>query len=169
MPEIKTEIIVNCPVHPTKNGERFPTDRCPGCAFKKPAIIFDLDGTLAKKGDRGYFDWKNVGVDTLFEDMFEILDLFYREGYEIIIVTGRDAVCKKETTQWLKNQSIQFSRLFMRPEGNNEKDKVIKQRIYHEEIEPWYEIRYVFDDRNSAVEAWRELGLRCFQVAPGDF
>jgi len=27
----------------------------------------------------------------------------------------------------------------------------------------------VFDDRNSVVDMWRENGVRCMQVAPGDF
>ena len=27
----------------------------------------------------------------------------------------------------------------------------------------------VFDDRNKVVAMWRRHGVRCFQVAPGDF
>ena len=27
----KTTGIVNCPIHPTKDGEDFPTENCPGC------------------------------------------------------------------------------------------------------------------------------------------
>ena len=27
----------------------------------------------------------------------------------------------------------------------------------------------VFDDRTKVVNMWRENGLSCFQVAPGDF
>jgi hypothetical protein len=27
----KTKEIVNCPIHPTKDGDSFPTSRCPDC------------------------------------------------------------------------------------------------------------------------------------------
>lgn len=57
----------------------------------------------------------------------------------------------------------------MRPAGNMEKDSVIKRRLYEEHIKGTYNVAYVIDDRNQVVEMWRSLGLRCLQVANGDF
>jgi hypothetical protein len=31
------------------------------------------------------------------------------------------------------------------------------------------EVLCVFDDRDKVVKMWRENGINCFQVAPGDF
>jgi hypothetical protein len=136
------------------------------------AAIFDIDGTLAKMGDRYPYDWKKVGIDTPHEDIIRlshILDANDYWGYHILVVTGRDEACRPETTKWLKENDVIYTSLFMRPKGNNEKDVIIKARIYKEEIEPLYEVHYVFDDRNQTVQGWRDLGLRCLQVAPGDF
>ena len=57
----------------------------------------------------------------------------------------------------------------MRPEGNNEKDSIIKKRIYEDHIKGKFNVEFVLDDRNQVVEMWRELGLTCLQVAEGDF
>lgn len=57
----------------------------------------------------------------------------------------------------------------MRPEGNNEKDSIIKRRMFDEYIRGKYYVDFVLDDRNQVVEMWRNMGLTCLQVAEGDF
>ena len=57
----------------------------------------------------------------------------------------------------------------MRMQGNNEKDSVIKRRMFDNHIRGKYYIEYVLDDRNQVVEMWRSIGLICLQVADGDF
>jgi hypothetical protein len=41
--------------------------------------------------------------------------------------------------------------------------------LYEAHIEPHYDVQFVLEDLNQAVEMWRSLGLVCLQVAPGDF
>jgi hypothetical protein len=65
---------------------------------------------------------------------------------------------------------IYFDEIFMRPEGNNEKDSVIKKRLFEQHIRGKYYVDFVLDDRDQVVKMWRhELGLPCLQVAEGNF
>ena len=57
----------------------------------------------------------------------------------------------------------------MRLADDNRKDSIIKEEIYNKVIKPRYNIKLVLDDRNQVVDMWRDIGLPCFQVAPGDF
>jgi predicted kinase len=131
-------------------------------------FIFDIDGTLALMGDRSPYDWSKVSVDKRNESVY-LVQRWLRTENEIVIVSGRDSVCRAETEEWLKLQNIKYDHLFMRPEGNMEKDTVIKKRIFEEEIRGKFNVLGVFDDRQVVVDMWRSLGLTVFQVAPGDF
>lgn len=51
----------------------------------------------------------------------------------------------------------------------NRKDVVIKRELFDRYIRDNYQVLFVLDDRNQVVDMWRELGLKCLQVAPGDF
>ena len=141
--------------------------------MKTDAIIFDIDGTLAKMGDRSPFDWKKVGLDTPHQDIIDLMNVFVGDEYSnwtILVVTGRLEVCEKETKDWLKQYNVPYHKLFMRKTDEEfDKDVIIKARIYNEEIEPKHNVHYVFDDRDQTVAGWRNLGLRCLQVAPGNF
>lgn len=54
--------------------------------------------------------------------------------------------------------------------GDNRKDSIVKRELYEKYIEGKYLIRFVLDDRNQMVDMWRnELGLKCLQVAEGNF
>ncbi len=132
------------------------------------AIIVDIDGTLAIRRDRSPYDWSKVGQDDVNETIRKLL-IRYRSIQHLILVSGRDSCCRAETVDWLKRNNIAYDELFMRPEGNNEKDSIIKKRIYEDHIKGRFNVDFVLDDRNQVVEMWRELGLTCLQVAEGDF
>lgn len=142
----------------------------PGYSNTKPrAIIFDIDGTVADmEGVRGPFDWKKVGKDKPHEDVIHLLQLL-SEHHELIAVSGRDEVCRDETYGWLIRHGIDFEALYMRPKGSQVKDSAIKHDLYHKYIAPYYNVVGVFDDRDQVVRTWRSMGLRCYQVAPGNF
>jgi hypothetical protein len=59
--------------------------------------------------------------------------------------------------------------LKMRAAGDKRSDDIVKREIYEQKIAPWRTVVAVFDDRNKVVNMWRELGLLCLQVYPGDF
>lgn len=130
------------------------------------AIIVDVDGTLAHKSDRSPFDWHRVGEDTCNEAIKGIVSLY---PHTVIIMSGRDGVCKPETARWLQENGIKYDHLLMREPNNNEKDSIIKRRLFEENVRGKYYVEYVLDDRNQVVAMWREMGLVCLQVAEGDF
>jgi hypothetical protein len=135
----------------------------------KKAIIVDVDGTLAKMNGRGPFEWSRVGEDKVNEPIKNIVNGL-KKMYDVIIFSGRDGCCRTETINWLYENGIKYDKIFMREAGNNEKDSVIKRRLYDTYINGQYDIQFVLDDRNQVVDMWRkDLGLTCLQVDYGDF
>jgi predicted kinase len=130
------------------------------------AIIVDIDGTLANMNGRSPFDWSKVKEDSCNEVVKGLANSY--KG-TVIIFSGRDSVCKQATIEWLKENEIKYHELHMRDEGNNEKDSIIKRRMFEQNIRGKYFIDYVIDDRNQVVSMWRGIGLTCLQVADGDF
>lgn len=139
-----------------------------GLANNPLAVIFDIDGTLARMNDRSPFDWSRVGEDDPIDQTIEALEGFGDQGYHIILLSGRDGVCEPETKQWLEDHGIMYDRLFMRPAGNNEPDYIIKDRLFTENVEPNYNVKAVFDDRPQVCRMWRQKGLFVFNVGNPD-
>lgn len=130
-------------------------------------VIFDVDGTLAVKKDRGPFEWDKVGNDELNAPVAAIMKRFSTSV--VIVVSGRDEICRTDTSSWFARHGLAFDHLYMRLRGDMRQDAIIKEEIYHAHIEGTYNVLAVFDDRNQTVAKWRRLGLPCFQVADGDF
>ena len=145
---------------------------------KLPAYIFDIDGTLADGSHRLHHiqktpkDWEAYLLatpeDKVIEDVKEILNILLPID-DIILCSGRSEVVRTETENWLAKHSIDYHALFMRKARDHRPDYMIKEQIYWRDIEPNWTIKGVFDDRNQVVSMWRRLGLRCYQVAPGNF
>lgn len=133
------------------------------------AWLVDIDGTLARMSGRGPFEWHRVGEDEIVEGVADIVHALAKDNHRIVLVSGRDAVCRSETEEWLARNGIKYDALFMRAEGDNRKDSIIKEEIFWRDITPRYWVLGVLDDRNQVVEMWRSLGLFCAQVAEGDF
>lgn len=149
--------------------EQFPLKAPAKSPLKLNAFVFDIDGTLADMaGVRGPFDWKKVGKDRPHDDVCDMTRLLAKD-HKIIMVSGRDGVCRDETYGWLVRHGVAFDALYMRPEGSQLKDSAIKHDIYHHYIAPYYNVLGVFDDRDQVVATWRSMGLRCYQVDYGNF
>jgi len=134
------------------------------------AVLVDIDGTVALMGDRSPYDWSRVGSDTPNEAVIAAVRAMHAAGHAIVFCSGRDAVCRPETEAWLDLfVGVPYEALFMRPEGDNRKDAIVKQEIFETEVRDRWRIVGVFDDRQQVVRMWRALGLTVFQVAEGDF
>lgn len=131
------------------------------------AIVCDIDGTLAHMGERSPYDWHRVGEDTLDQVIIDLLRHF--NDRVIILVSGRDESCRAETADWLAANKVPFQHLYMRQTGDNRKDVVIKKELHEAHIKGKFQVDFVLDDRNQVVKMWREQGLKCLQVAEGDF
>ena len=134
------------------------------------AILVDIDGTLAHmQGKRGTFDWNKVNLDVVDEKVRETLKAYKKAGYTIIVVTGRDGLSKDMTAQWLRDNKIPFDVLHTKPENDFRKDYITKTEIFNNFIKPNYNVLAAYDDRKQAVNMWRGLGIKCYQVEDGDF
>jgi hypothetical protein len=123
-------------------------------------------------GRRRPWDWHRVEEDAPVQPVIDLVWLFIKSGWDVIFISGRDEVCRAETLRWLRwyfGHSFPAQALLMRPRGDNRRDAVVKREIYEREIEPYYDVAYVLDDRNQVVEMWRSLGLTTLQVADGNF
>lgn len=139
--------------------------------MEKPSIVLcDIDGTVALRGDRSAHDhWFSI-EDAPNENIIELV-VTLNKVYEVIFVSGRQQKFRPVTVYWMSHhlQNIAEQPLFMRRDGDERFDDIVKQEIYKEWIEPVYHVKWVLDDRDRVVKMWRELGLTCLQVAEGNF
>jgi hypothetical protein len=134
------------------------------------AIICDVDGTLAHMSGRGPYDSSKYDTDVVDQAVKSIVNSYYRDSsYEVLITSGREEKYQQVTSEWLVRNGVSFSRLIMRPTGDNRQDAIVKKELYEKHIKDKYNILFVLDDRNRVVDMWREQGLKCLQVARGDF
>lgn len=135
------------------------------------AIICDIDGTAGHKTDRNWFEYDKVINDEADFAVRNIVNAFYEKGYTVLFVSGREgtAICKELTQRWLDENGFKHHYLMMRKEGDYRRDSIVKQEIYEQHIKDKYVVEFVLDDRDQVVSKWRELGLKCLQVQPGDF
>ena len=167
----------------------------------KKTVIFDLDGTLADIDIRrdkslkpnGKLDWDIFAApnsimdwDTPNEPVIKMAQMFAKEGFKIVIFSGRNDRSFVATKHWLTKFDVPFDLLVLRPDkfkanswpiadGNPATDEmrfmpdeILKKKM----LDTFVDIDDVFlvvDDRDKVVKMWRDLGLNTFQVAPGDF
>ena len=136
------------------------------------AIICDIDGTLAHKkvgkGERSWYDWDRVGEDDVDATVNSLLCMYASRGYRIILLSGRDEVCRDNTECWLMENGVVWDGLFMREEGCNRKDSIIKEEIFWEDIVPNFNVELVIDDRLQVCRMWNDIGVKLFKVGDPD-
>ena len=155
-----------------------------GHEMKKRIVIFDLDGTLAVIDKRrelstkpnGKIDFDKLHDPSLIKHdkpnmpVVKMAQLFAKDGFNIVIFSGRSDKTIFTTRSWLSNNRIPFHKLVMRPHKtmNFIPDDILKKDMLdkHLDID---DVFLVVDDRQKVVDMWRSLGLTVFQVAPGDF
>ena len=172
----------------------------------KNTIIFDLDGTLAiiekrrklagsptgktptpsKMNWDVFFDADNIKLDEPNIPVIKMAQTFHKDGFKIVIFSGRNDRGFFATKDWLKIHNVPFDLLGMRPDKFKDKswpiadgnpatpdmrfmpDEILKKAM----LDTFVDIDDVFlvvDDRDKVVKMWRDLGLNTFQVAPGNF
>jgi predicted kinase/phosphoglycolate phosphatase-like HAD superfamily hydrolase len=147
---------------------------------RKPCYIFDIDGTLSDPEHRLHHvngpkkDWKAF-FETMDQDppITALVTLCQQlqwvgieQGQSIIITTGRPENYREITEKWLKQNGIEWDKLYMRPANDTRPDAIVKKEILDQIYADKYDPIMVFDDRQTVVDMWRENGLVCAQVAP---
>lgn len=136
-----------------------------------PCVIFDIDGTLAHKhperdvydGSLAHLDTPDVPVVTYAKSLLADTDI------EVIIMSGRGEEHRDVTEQWVATHVGLGLPVYMRAAGDNRRDSIVKRELLDTHILPRYSVHHVVDDREQVVQMWRQSGLTCWQVAPGDF
>ena len=142
------------------------------------AYIWDLDGTLAiKHPDRDIYDASKAHLDTVNQPVADVLEILHNlpvhdGGPHRIYCTGRHEQDRAATVAWLERHfgfDEACGDLLLMRQNKGRADWKEKLDLYNEHLRGKYNVLGVFDDRNQVVCMWRDLGLTCLQVAPGDF
>lgn len=140
-------------------------------------VIFDLDGTLSLTEHRYRFltgvtkDWRGFYAacdgDAPHGPIIETMRAMVAVGYRVEIWSGRSDEVSDKTKAWFAKYGVPpVSRVLMRKEGDHTPDDILKLRWLDEcDAKP----DLVFEDRARMVRMFRDQGIVCCQVAPGDF
>jgi len=133
-----------------------------------PAIVVDIDGTVAKMVNRGPFDWGKVDQDGVNPHVADTIQCLWRNTMlQVIFLSGRDSVCREKTIEWIKKNVCNINpddQLFMRKEGDCRKDRIIKDELFWEHVAPNYNVVAAFDDRRQMIQYWTDIGVPLFNV-----
>ena len=100
--------------------------------------------------------------------MKNLLLVYTKAGYNIILVSGRSDEYRELTENWLRENNIFYIALWMRKADDIRADSIIKEEIFKEYIEPYYTVHAIIDDRKRVLRMWRRLGLPTFAVGNQD-
>jgi len=148
--------------------------------------IIDIDGTIADNSHR-----EHLAKAKRWSEFFDLAHLDSPIGHmrrllvdlaaydadtgeatnAIVYVSGRSSRIKAMTLEWLLRHAFPTpDALFMREESDHRPDHVIKVELLERVRAEFGEPTMAFDDRNSVVRMWRELGVPCMHVTDkGDF
>lgn len=140
------------------------------------ALWLDVDGTSFTMFDetgtarRGPFEYHKVHLDTPLQHTIDIVKVLQEAGYKVVVLSGREETCKEATVKAFEDVGITPDAVFMRPEGSNIPDDQLKYDIYRQEVEPHFDIKFAFDDRDKVVKMLRtKLNIPTYQVNYGAF
>ena len=141
--------------------------------MKEKAIVVDLDGTLCDVEHRVHFmqeipkksaEFHSQCVnDPAVEPIAELVRAMHAQGIKVIILTARPVTYATQTKWWLEATKVPYDQLFM---GTvNRPDREYKRITYFNEIEPYYDVLFVVEDRADVVSMRRKHGVLCLDCA----
>lgn len=149
----------------------------------KDVVIFDLDGTLALIEHRRHLvegkrqDWTAFYAACIDDEpnlpVIATLHAHRAAGHTVMIVSGRSDEVRPQTEAWLFQHVFTdepgMSPPIMRRAGDYTPDDMLKRQWLGDGTIPHERVLCAYDDRDKVVQMWRNAGVACFQVAPGDF
>lgn len=134
-----------------------------------PAVIVDIDGTLALHNGRSPYDLSRCSDDLPNRGVIAAVQAAAADGLQVIYCSGREDSARDVTAEWITRHVGVSGPLYMRAADDKRKDAVVKRELFDTHIRDRFDVLYVLDDRQQVVDMWRALGLTVFQVAKGDF
>ncbi|MFI8425791.1 AAA family ATPase [Streptomyces sp. NPDC085479] len=134
------------------------------------AVLCDIDGTLALRGDRGPYDFTRCDLDLLNVSVRDALRAF-RASHEdrVVLLSGRSEDHRALTEAWLERYEVPYDELWMRASGDGRSDDLVKAELFDAHVRHRYAVRVSLDDRDRVVAVWRRMGLPTWQVNYGNF
>jgi predicted kinase len=127
---------------------------------KPKAIWVDIDGTVAVNTSRGHHDYDQVGTDSPRMDIISMITAWAEnDNLQIIFMSGRPESCREETTNWLEKYFWDVDYLYMRTTGDNRSDRIVKEELFWQYLEPHWNIVASIDDRPRVVRLQHDLGI----------
>jgi hypothetical protein len=139
------------------------------------AEVFDMDGTLCDvRRIRHYvfgpernfhkFHRESVNCPPNLE-VVEDARAAHAAGRAVLVVTARSTLFRNHTAFWLAMHQVPSDRMFMRREGDQRADVLVKQDIYRSIALRWNVVR-AHDDNPNVVALWEHFGIPV-NVVPG--
>ena len=151
--------------------------------MKRPAWIFDVDGTLANvdpllhwivNQDRTTEKFKKnfdkFHAESIFcEPHKEVVDMLWEKvnDFDIIIVTARKEEWRAHTAFWLAENDIPHKALFMRQNNDQRKDYEVKKDIL-KHIQWFWKVEHAVDDNPNIIDLWEENGISTTKIGDWD-
>ena len=146
-------------------------------------VIFDMDGTLANCRHRlGHIlkrpkDWEAFyeacdGDEPNWEVVGIAKAVLQTGDYSVQLWTGRPSAYRHSTEECLISHGLDAltgKNLLMRNVNDRRKDYEVKQEWLLRELRRGSHITAVFEDRARVVTMYRSHGIRCLQVADGNY
>ncbi len=152
------------------NDEPPPVDPYVADPALPSAVMCDIDGTLALRGDRGPYDFSRCGEDLLNVSVRQALHAFRRADDDVIVLlSGRSEEHRGQTEEWLRRHEVPYDELWMRVAGDVRRDDIVKAELFDRHVRERFAVRVSLDDRDRVVAVWRRMGLPTWQVNYGNF
>ncbi|MFB7277275.1 AAA family ATPase [Streptomyces hydrogenans] len=134
------------------------------------AVLCDIDGTLALRGDRGPYDFTRCDLDLLNVSVRDALRAFRGSHQDrVVLLSGRSEDHRALTEAWLERYEVPYDELWMRASDDGRSDDIVKAELFDAHVRHRYAVRVSLDDRDRVVAVWRRMGLPTWQVNYGAF
>jgi len=131
-------------------------------------VVSDVDGTLMHMGKRNPYDESKVLEDTPDIAVCDSVQEDFKR-FTGFIFSGRHEKCKDDTLLSLKQAGVVPVDIFMRADDDSRSDDIVKYELYMKHIHGKYNILRWYDDRDQVVRMLRDVGIKVYQVNPGNF
>lgn len=151
--------------------------------IKRPAWIFDVDGTLVDVEPILHFI---VNQDRSSESFKKNFDKFHLESInckpnsdvvdmvwnvcnelDVIVVTARKEKYRALTATWLKRNDIPHDVMFMRQNDDFREDYLVKKDIL-DHINQFWDVKHAVDDNPDIIRLWEENGIATTKIGDWD-
>ena len=131
---------------------------------KPKAIIVDIDGTIALKGNRNPYNMHKVGEDLPRKVIIDMVHHYATSnGAVMIFMSGRNETCREETQKWISDNTYFVNsmgdKLFLRGAKDQRKESIVKEEMFLTHIADNYNVVAAFESRPQVVEMWYDIGI----------